>query len=130
MFEQMVDNLQHRGEVERRHGWRAVPKRRIVTESHLRDAVAGVVHCVDLSPSVATRRGRSSGPADRRCRARTKPTATARSAQKSRAYEGYAKRTMEQALAVTRKPHTHRIASGQNVSGTEFSKWRCGTVSE
>ena len=42
------------------------------------------------------------------------------SAHKSRAYEGYAKRTMERALAATRKRHAHRLASGPNVSGTEF----------
>jgi hypothetical protein len=40
------------------------------------------------------------------------------SAHKSRAYEGYAKRTMERALAATRKRHAHRIAS--NTQGTEF----------
>jgi hypothetical protein len=37
------------------------------------------------------------------------------SAHKSRAYEGYAKRTMERALAATRKRHAHRLA---NDSGT------------
>ena len=42
------------------------------------------------------------------------------SAHKSRAYEGYAKRTMERALAATRKRHAHRLASDPNVSGTEF----------
>ena len=42
------------------------------------------------------------------------------SAHKSRAYEGYAKRTMERALAATRKRHAHRIASELNVQGTEF----------
>jgi hypothetical protein len=41
------------------------------------------------------------------------------SAHKSRAYEGYAKRTMERALAATRKRHAHRIASS-NAQGTEF----------
>jgi hypothetical protein len=35
------------------------------------------------------------------------------SAHKSRAYEGYAKRTMERALAATRKRHAHRIAREQ-----------------
>jgi hypothetical protein len=39
------------------------------------------------------------------------------SAHKSRAYEGYAKRTMERALAATRKRHAHRLA---NSGGTEF----------
>jgi hypothetical protein len=38
------------------------------------------------------------------------------SAHKSRAYEGYAKRTMERALAATRKRHAHRLA---NASGTD-----------
>jgi hypothetical protein len=38
------------------------------------------------------------------------------SAHKSRAYEGYAKRTMERALAATRKRHAHRLT---NVSGTD-----------
>ena len=33
------------------------------------------------------------------------------SAHKSRAYEGYAKRTMERALAATRKRHAHRLAN-------------------
>ena len=42
------------------------------------------------------------------------------SAHKSRAYEGYAKRTMERALAATRKRHAHRIASAANNAGTEF----------
>ncbi len=42
------------------------------------------------------------------------------SAHKSRAYEGYAKRTMERALAATRKRHAHRIASLSNAQGTEF----------
>jgi hypothetical protein len=42
------------------------------------------------------------------------------SAHKSRAYEGYAKRTMERALAAARKRHAHRLASDPNVSGTEF----------
>lgn len=32
-------------------------------------------------------------------------------AHKSRAYEGYAKRTMERALAATRKRHAYRIAA-------------------
>jgi hypothetical protein len=35
-------------------------------------------------------------------------------------YEGYAKRTMERALAATRKRHAHRIASSPNAQGTEF----------
>ncbi len=39
-----------------------------------------------------------------------------------RAYEGYAKRTMERALAATRKRHAHRIASLSNAQGTEFAK--------
>jgi hypothetical protein len=42
------------------------------------------------------------------------------SAHKSRAYEGYAKRTMERALAATRKRHAHRIVSSPNNAGTEF----------
>lgn len=42
------------------------------------------------------------------------------SAHKSRAYEGYAKRTMERALAATRKRHAHRLASLSNTQGTEF----------
>jgi hypothetical protein len=42
------------------------------------------------------------------------------SAHKSRAYEGYAKRTMERALAATRKRHAHRIAATSNTPGTEF----------
>jgi hypothetical protein len=42
------------------------------------------------------------------------------SAHKSRAYEGYAKRTMERALAATRKRHAHRIAASSNTQGTEF----------
>jgi hypothetical protein len=33
------------------------------------------------------------------------------SAHKSRAYEGYAKRTMDRALAATRKRHAHRLAN-------------------
>jgi hypothetical protein len=42
------------------------------------------------------------------------------SAHKSRAYETYAKRTMERALAATRKRHAHRIAGQANAQGTEF----------
>jgi hypothetical protein len=42
------------------------------------------------------------------------------SAHKSRAYETYAKRTMERALAATRKRHAHRIAGDLNAQGTEF----------
>jgi hypothetical protein len=42
------------------------------------------------------------------------------SAHKSRAYEGYAKRTLERALAATRKRHAHRITSVANALGTEF----------
>ena len=42
------------------------------------------------------------------------------SAHKSRAYEGYAKRTMERAIAATRKRHAHRIAASSNAQGTEF----------
>jgi len=42
------------------------------------------------------------------------------SAHKSRAYESYAKRTMERALAATRKRHAHRIAGESNTAGTEF----------
>ena len=38
------------------------------------------------------------------------------SAHKSRAYDGYAKRTMERALAATRKRHAHRLA---NTAGTD-----------
>ncbi len=41
-------------------------------------------------------------------------------AHKSRAYEGYAKRTMERALAATRKRHAHLIASAANSAGTDF----------
>jgi hypothetical protein len=42
------------------------------------------------------------------------------SAHKSRAYEGYAKRTMERALAATRKRHAHLMAIAVNSEGTEF----------
>lgn len=42
------------------------------------------------------------------------------SAHRSKAYEGYAKRTMERALAATRKRHAHRLAAGENVPCTEF----------
>ena len=42
------------------------------------------------------------------------------SAHKSRAYEGCAKRTMERALAATRKRHAHRITSLSNTQGIEF----------
>jgi hypothetical protein len=42
------------------------------------------------------------------------------SAHKSRAHEGYAKRTMERALAATRKRHAHRLAAASNTPGTEF----------
>jgi hypothetical protein len=42
------------------------------------------------------------------------------SAHKSRAYEGYAKRTMERALAATRKRHAHLTAVTANSEGTEF----------
>ncbi|HEY4846213.1 MAG TPA: hypothetical protein VIH87_00030 [Methylocella sp.] len=42
------------------------------------------------------------------------------SAHKSRAYEGYAKRTMERALAATRKRHAHRLAGIPNDSGSEI----------
>jgi hypothetical protein len=42
------------------------------------------------------------------------------SAHKSRAYEGYAKRTMDRALAATRKRHAHRIAASPNAQRTEF----------
>jgi 3-polyprenyl-4-hydroxybenzoate decarboxylase len=43
------------------------------------------------------------------------------SAHTSKAYEGYAKRTMLRALAATRKRHAHRLAIAEtNVSGTEF----------
>jgi hypothetical protein len=42
------------------------------------------------------------------------------SARKSRAYEGYAKRTMDRALAATRKHHAHRIAASSNTQRTEF----------
>jgi hypothetical protein len=43
------------------------------------------------------------------------------SAHKSRAYEGYAKRTMERALAATRKRHAHRLANteGTNVQNEQ-----------
>jgi hypothetical protein len=42
------------------------------------------------------------------------------SAHKSRAYEGYAKRTHDRALAATRKRHAHRLANITNAPGTEF----------
>jgi len=42
------------------------------------------------------------------------------SAHKSRAYEGYAKRTMERALAATRKRHAHLTETVANSEGTEF----------
>jgi hypothetical protein len=42
------------------------------------------------------------------------------SAHKSRAYEGYAKRTMERALAATRKRHAHLREEPVNSEGTEF----------
>jgi hypothetical protein len=43
------------------------------------------------------------------------------SAHRSKAYEGYAKRTMERALAATRKRHAHILASTrQEQNGTEF----------
>jgi hypothetical protein len=38
------------------------------------------------------------------------------SAHKSRAYEGYAKRTMERALAATRKRHAHRLANDERTN--------------
>lgn len=40
-------------------------------------------------------------------------------AHTSKAYEGYAKRTMMRALAATIKHHAHRLVSA-NVTGTEF----------
>jgi len=40
------------------------------------------------------------------------------SAHKSRAYEGYAKRTMKRALTATRKRHAHRLA-GAPTNGSE-----------
>jgi hypothetical protein len=40
------------------------------------------------------------------------------SGHRSKAYEGYAKRTMKRALAATRKRHAHRLAA--NASGTEI----------
>jgi hypothetical protein len=46
------------------------------------------------------------------------------SAHKSRAYEGYAKRTMERALAATRKRHAHLTAAVANSEGTEFRNER------
>jgi hypothetical protein len=43
------------------------------------------------------------------------------SAHTSKAYEGYAKRTLKRALAATRKRHAHRLANtSTNDSGTEF----------
>jgi hypothetical protein len=42
------------------------------------------------------------------------------SAHKSRAYEGYAKRTMERALTATRKRHAHLKTTAANNEGTEF----------
>jgi hypothetical protein len=43
------------------------------------------------------------------------------SAHTSKAYEGYAKRTMMRALVATRKRHAHRLATASaNVTGTEF----------
>ena len=42
------------------------------------------------------------------------------SAHKSRAYEGYAKRTMERALAATRKRHAHLTETVANNERTEF----------
>lgn len=42
------------------------------------------------------------------------------SAHRSRACEGYAKRTMERALAATRKRHAHLAATAANSEGTEF----------
>jgi hypothetical protein len=38
------------------------------------------------------------------------------SAHKSRAYEGYAKRTMQRALAATRKRHAHRLANTERTN--------------
>jgi len=57
------------------------------------------------------------------------------SAHKSRAYEGYAKRTMERALAATRKRHAHRLtnASGTDVQNAPLNRVqneRGGTNSE
>jgi hypothetical protein len=43
------------------------------------------------------------------------------SAHRSKAYEGYAKRTMERALAATRKRHAHLLATTRaEQTGTEF----------
>jgi hypothetical protein len=50
------------------------------------------------------------------------PHSRALSAHKSKAYEGYAKRTMQRALAATRKRHAHRLAA--NAPGTEFPNGR------
>ncbi len=43
------------------------------------------------------------------------------SAHRSKAYEGYAKRTFERALAATRKRHAHRLTNG---AGTDFRNER------
>jgi hypothetical protein len=50
------------------------------------------------------------------------------SAHKSRAYEGYAKRTMERALAATRKRHAHRLtnASGTDVQNASLNRVQNG----
>jgi hypothetical protein len=42
------------------------------------------------------------------------------SAHRSKAYEGYAKRTMDRALAATRRRHAHLLTTAGNGSGTEF----------
>ena len=47
------------------------------------------------------------------------------SAHKSRAYEGYAKRTMERALAATRKRHAHHLA---NTEGTNVQNGQQNSV--
>ena len=52
------------------------------------------------------------------------------SAHKSRAYEGYAKRTMERALAATRKRHAHRIARRDERPGNRISEWAEERLSE
>ena len=52
------------------------------------------------------------------------------SAHKSRAYEGYAKRTMERALAATRKRHAHLTAVAANSEGTEFRNETQNSISE
>jgi hypothetical protein len=93
---------------------------KLYSESGMAKLVRRIRKLAELPPTFTLDACRHGGMTELEEAELTDGQGRALSAHKSRAYEGYAKRTMDRALAATRKRHAHLIATAANAPRTEF----------